>query len=121
MLESRFYRHIAHSTRMPTPAAAFAAWDERGSGEGLVIMEDLQQAAGTFGTRAAHLSVDEVAEALEDFANLHASLWESPRLSRSEWLPVSMARNRVDAEQYADRKSVVEGKGVAVRVDLGGG
>src|SRR3546814_516662 len=51
MLEARFYRHIAHSTRMPTPAAAFAAWDERESGEGLVIMEDLQQAAGTFGTR----------------------------------------------------------------------
>src|SRR3546814_19690524 len=49
MLEARFYRHIAHSTRMPTPAAAFAAWDEREVGEGLVIMEKLQQAAGQVG------------------------------------------------------------------------
>src|SRR3546814_1562735 len=70
-------------------------------------MEELQQAAGTFGTRTAHLSVDEVAEALEDFANLHASLWESPRLSRYEWLPVSMARNSVDVEQYAIGKSSI--------------
>src|SRR3546814_14045699 len=70
-------------------------------------MEDLQQAAGTFGTRTAHLSVDEVAEALEDFANLHASLWESPRLSRYDWLPVSMARNSVDVEQYAIGKSSI--------------
>src|SRR3546814_6905396 len=46
MLEARFYRHIAHSTRMPTPAAEFAAWDGRESGEGLVIMEDLQQEIG---------------------------------------------------------------------------
>src|SRR3546814_1860229 len=52
-------------------------------------------------------SSDLVAEALEDFANLHASLWESPRLSRYEWLPVSMARNSVDAEQYAIGKSSI--------------
>src|SRR3546814_10327145 len=38
---------------------------------------------------------------------LPISLWESPRLSRYEWLPVSMARNSVDVEQYAIGKSSI--------------
>jgi Phosphotransferase enzyme family len=87
---------------LPVPRAYFADWDvdERGngSGNGLVLMEDLAVSPGAFGASDDHLGVDAVANGLESLALVHGALWADPRLERWDWLAPSMGTDN-DSEQ----------------------
>ena len=73
-LEARFYFHIANQLSVPAPKAYYADWDADGSGQGLVVMEDLAVAPGEFGNSADHLGVDGVAKGLFGLAS--GSSWD---------------------------------------------
>jgi Ecdysteroid kinase-like family len=97
--EARFYHLMASRTGLPVAKSFYADWDGDGGGRGVVVMEDLVAAEGSFGHSGDHLGVDGVAAALESMALLHASMWGSPELERhASWLPRSMD-TPVDTEQ----------------------
>lgn len=96
-LEARFYFMMQGALTAPVPESYFADWDGDGSGRGVVMFEDLGCAPGAFGNSLDHLGVDGVAKGLESLADLHASLWNSPRLEQ-QWLHRSMD-TPVDTEQ----------------------
>jgi hypothetical protein len=106
-LEARFYFHIANQLSVPAPKAYYADWDADGSGQGLVVMEDLVADGGRFGHSTDHLGVEGVARALETLARLHGAWWDSPKLSEQEWLPTSM-RTYIDNEQLRMMWAYVE-------------
>ena len=87
-LEARFYYFLSEKLRVPVAKCYYADWDEQGSGNGLVLLEDLTLRGGHFGLSTQHPGVDGVATALEGLAQLHGDLWNSPLLDQP-WLPVS--------------------------------
>jgi hypothetical protein len=95
-LESRFYHLAQDWPDAPLPTTWFTDWDADGGGRGVVVMEDLGLAAGTFGHSTDHLGVDGVARGLESLATLHGATWADTQLQRQHWLPVSMD-NPVDS------------------------
>jgi hypothetical protein len=97
-LEARFYFHIANDLSVPAPKAYLGDWDADGSGQGLVVMEDLAASNVRFGHSTDHLGVEGVALGLESLARLHGAWWDSPRLEQHRWLPTSM-RTYIDNEQ----------------------
>ena len=106
-LEARFYFNIANQLAVPAPASYYADWDADGSGQGLVVMEDLVADGGRFGHSTDHLGVDGVARALETLARLHGAWWDSPKLDEHRWLPISM-RTYIDNEQLRMMWAYVE-------------
>jgi hypothetical protein len=97
-LEARFYHDLVEGADVPAPVSYYSDWDEDGSGQGLVIMDDLIQLGGQFGNTYQHIGVDAVAGSLADLAVLHGRYWDSPRLDAAAWLPVSMD-TRGDSDQ----------------------
>ena len=89
-LEARFYHLMRNEVSAPLPQVYFADWDGDGGGRGIVVMEDLGLAAGSFGNSQDHIGVDGVAAGLESLATLHGSLWNSERLQQQRWLHRSM-------------------------------
>lgn len=87
--EARFYHEMVDRAELPTPVGFHADWDDDGSGQGLVVLEDLTRRGGEFGSTYQHIGVDGVAAAMEDLARLHGHFWESPKLA-VPWLPTSM-------------------------------
>jgi hypothetical protein len=106
-LEARFYFHIANQLSVPAPKAYYADWDADGSGQGLVVMEDLVADGGRFGHSTDHLGVDGVARALQTLAGLHGAWWDDPKLREHRWLPTSM-RTYIDNEQLRMMWAYVE-------------
>jgi hypothetical protein len=106
-LEARFYFHIANQLAVPAPKAYYADWDADGSGQGLVVMEDLVADGGRFGHSTDHLGVDGVARALQTLAQLHGAWWDDPKLREHRWLPTSM-RTYIDNEQLRMMWAYVE-------------
>jgi hypothetical protein len=106
-LEARFYLHIANQLSVPAPKAYYSDWDADGSGQGVVVMEDLAADGGRFGHSTDHLGVDGIARALETLARLHGAWWDSPKLRRHRWLPTSM-RTYIDNEQLRMMWAYVE-------------
>ncbi len=100
--EARFYQLISDQLSRAVPRAYFADWDidvrGDGSGNGIVVMEDLGASPGTFGTSADHLGVDGVAAGLESLASIHGALWGDSRLRSWDWLAPSMGTEN-DTEQ----------------------
>jgi hypothetical protein len=89
-LEARFYNFMRELPNVPVARSYFSDWDGDGSGQGVVMMEDLAADGGTFGHSTQQIGVDGVAKALESLARLHAALWNSPKLKDTRWLPTSM-------------------------------
>ncbi len=89
-IEARFYHFMAHLMKCPTVTCYYADWDDDGSGQGLIILEDLEKYGGHFGQSTDLNGVAEVAKLLEGLAVLHGSLWGSPVLDEHEWLQTSM-------------------------------
>ena len=89
-LEARFYHYIRDDLGVPAPIAYYADWDGDGSGQGLVVMEDLVGGGGTFGHSTHHIGIDGVAHGLESLAKLHAGWWGSDKLDQHAWLQTSM-------------------------------
>lgn len=113
-LEARFYHDIRKDLTIPVPNSYYADWDGDGSGQGLVVMEDLIAEGGTFGHSTHHIGIDGVAHGLEGLARLHGAWWDSDKLNDSSWLQTSMA-TPVDTEQlrmmwpYAEHNLAREG------------
>lgn len=91
-LEARFYHFLTERLTAQTPICYFADWNDDGSGQGLVVLEDLVDRGGKFGHSLQHSGVNGVASALADLAKLHAGLWDSPMITprAAPWLPTSM-------------------------------
>jgi hypothetical protein len=105
--EARFYHLIgdalvSDALTDAVPRSYFSDWDVDvrgdGSGNGIVVMEDLGVSPGAFGTSSDHLGVDGVAAGLESLALIHGGLWGDPRLDSWDWLAPSMATEN-DTEQ----------------------
>jgi len=89
-LEARFYHFARDTMKVPSPIGYFSDWETGHDGQGIVVMEDLVAAGGTFGHSTDHIGVDGVAKALEAFAGFHGGSWGDPRLKTFDWLPTSM-------------------------------
>jgi len=89
-LEARFYHYVRDDLGVPAPRAYYSDWDGDGSGQGLVVMEDLVLEGGTFGHSTHHIGIDGVAHGLESLATLHAGWWGSAKLDQHSWLQPSM-------------------------------
>src|SRR3546814_8138788 len=49
--EARFYKEFPNRMHLPTPKCYFADWDDDSAGQqGLIILEDMAQLGGVFGT-----------------------------------------------------------------------
>jgi hypothetical protein len=97
-LEARFYHHLATRISVPTARCYYADWDADDSGQGLIVLEDLNARGGQFGHSTQHAGVDSVARALTGLAGMHTSLWDSPLLAQQKWLQTSM-HTPVDYDQ----------------------
>jgi hypothetical protein len=96
--EARFYHLISGGLDCPVPTAYYADWDADGSGNGVVVMEDLAVSPGAFGASDDHLGIDGVAAGLESLARVHRAMWDDPRLDEFGWLAQSMGTEN-DTEQ----------------------
>lgn len=97
-LEARFYHYIRENLPIPAPVCFYTDWDGDGSGQGMVVMEDLAAEGGIFGHSTHHIGIDAAAHALEGLAELHGAWWDSEKLDQFTWLQTSMA-TKVDCEQ----------------------
>lgn len=91
-LEARFYHFLTDTLTAPTATCYYADWDDDGTGQGVIVLEDLVDRGGTFGHSTQHVGVDGIASSLADLATLHAGLWDSPLITpeAAPWLPTSM-------------------------------
>src|SRR5690606_39359954 len=49
-LEARCYHFLTEKLIVPTAKCYYADWDDNGSGEGIIVLEDLSDRGGRFGT-----------------------------------------------------------------------
>jgi len=89
-LEARFYHYIPQVMDLAIPKSYFADWDPGPTGQGMVILEDLALAGGSFGQSTDHMGVEGVARGLAEYAVIHGKSWDHPALERFAWLPKSM-------------------------------
>lgn len=83
--EARFY-DLSDSIAVRAPRAFGSAYD--GSGQGLILLEDLVRAGARFGHVSAPMGPENAGAVLDELARFHASLWESPRLDADLiWFP----------------------------------
>jgi aminoglycoside/choline kinase family phosphotransferase len=82
-VEVRFYREVARTVDMRTPACHFADIDLE-TGDFVLVLEDL--APCVQGDQLAGCTVDEAALAMEELAKLHAPRWNDAALADVEWL-----------------------------------
>lgn len=91
-LEARCYHFLTEKMIVPTTKCYYADWDDNGSGEGIIILEDMTDKGGRFATSSDVNSLDDLELAMRDIARLHGGLWDSPLISEqaAPWLPTSM-------------------------------
>lgn len=83
--EARFY-DLSDSIAVRAPRAFGSSYD--GSGQCLLLLEDLVRAGVRFGHVSAPMTWENVGAVLDELARFHASLWESPRLEADlKWFP----------------------------------
>lgn len=81
--EVRFYSDIASECGMDVPGCYFAAYDA-GTGSSVLVLEALNE--GRFGDQVAGASGEDAAAAIDSLAKMHATWWESPKLSSHTWI-----------------------------------
>ena len=79
--EACFYRDLAHATGVRTLNSVWADVD-LSTEHGVVITEDAVEAGAVFCDALDPCTVDRTAETLEQFALLHAYVWEDARFGR---------------------------------------
>lgn len=90
--EARFYGTFRHLLPIPAPTCYFADWDDDAEGQqGIMVIDDLKEMGGTFGTSANPIDVDEMARSLERLAIIHGCTWGSEVLQKQTWLQTAMA------------------------------
>lgn len=82
-IEVGFYRHVARTVDVRTPACHFADID-LGTGEFVLVLEDL--APCLQGDQLAGCTPDQAALAMDELAKLHAPRWGDRRLATFDWL-----------------------------------
>jgi hypothetical protein len=82
-VEVAFYRDVARTVGMRTPACHFADID-LATGEFVLVLEDLAPCVP--GDQLAGCTVDQAALAMDELAKLHAPRWNDPALAGVEWL-----------------------------------
>src|SRR3546814_17346578 len=68
-LEARFYHFLTDQLTAHTATCYYADWNDDGSGQGLVVLEDLIARGGTFGHSHKHPGIHGVASTLAELAN----------------------------------------------------
>lgn len=94
--EVAFYRELAPIVGGRSPDCHVAEIDPT-TGALVLLLEDL--APARTGDQIAGCGVDDAALAIELVADLHASMWDDPRLAGRDWL---MRRDRDDGEGLAN-------------------
>lgn len=87
-LEARFYHELREGADLPAAKCYYADWDDDGSGQGVIVLEDLGDAGGLFGHSSQLIGVDGVAHALGHLARIHGAYWG--KLDHIDWLPRAM-------------------------------
>ncbi|HXJ35723.1 MAG TPA: phosphotransferase [Candidatus Eisenbacteria bacterium] len=82
-VEVGFYREIARTVDIRTPACHFADID-LATGEFVLVLEDL--APCVQGDQLAGCTVEQAGLAMDELAKLHAPRWNDPALAAVEWL-----------------------------------
>src|SRR3546814_1937040 len=70
-IEARFYHFMVDHMKCPTLQCYYADWEDDGSGQGRIILEDMEKFGGKFGSSLDTNGVDGVAKGLEGLAVLH--------------------------------------------------
>lgn len=83
--EACFYRDLADATGVRTLRSVYADFDEH-TRHGVVITEDVVAAGGSFLDAGSSFTPDQVAQSLEQFAQLHAATWGNPAWAGQTWL-----------------------------------
>ena len=81
--EVRFYEDVAATAGIDAPKCYFAAYDAE-AGQSLILLEELL--GGAFGDQVGACSLEDARKALLAAADLHATWWESPRLTDLSWM-----------------------------------
>ena len=99
-LEARFYHFMVGEMKVPIAKCYYADWDDDGSAQGLVILEDLNDRGGRFGHSTNSSGVAMIESNLKGLALLHSSLWGSDKISKANapWLQTQMA-TPIDSDQ----------------------
>ncbi|MET0984006.1 MAG: oxidoreductase family protein [Steroidobacteraceae bacterium] len=84
--EAHFYAHVARGLDIPLPRCWFAAASAV-QGQGIVILDDLNDAGARFTNPLQPWSADTVAAALETQARWHARTWGATQ-ERYPWYPI---------------------------------
>jgi hypothetical protein len=82
-VEVRFYREVACTVAIRTPACHYAEID-LATGEFVLVLEDL--APCVQGDQLAGCTVEQAGLAMEELAKLHAPRWNDPVFAGVEWL-----------------------------------
>jgi hypothetical protein len=91
-LEARFYHFLADKSSIATAKCYYADWDDSGSGEGIIVLENLDKLGGHFAHSLDEHTLDSLEKAVRDCARFHGALWNSPLIQpeAAPWLPTSM-------------------------------
>ena len=126
LLEVRWYQTLAHDVAVPRPHCHFAKIEDDGVSF-LLLLGDLAPAAQGDQLRGAGQA--EIDLAVDAAAELHAPLWNSPRLAEIEWLqrdtrpivralfPVYFAQFRERYAQRLDPECLALGDGLVQKLD----
>jgi len=82
--EVGFYQDLQASTPVPTPAC-YGSWYDPGSGDFLLLLEDLSPAQPA--DRIEGLPLSQAEQAVGAAARMHAHWWLDPALPNLDWLP----------------------------------
>lgn len=85
MPEALFYRDVAPRLDLRLPRTAHVAYDEPAA-QAMIVMEDVVEAGGTFGSPHAPQPLDVTRDTLSQLALLHASTWGLGLVADVEWL-----------------------------------
>lgn len=83
--EVRFYEEIADEVSLRTPKRYYSRFDPE-TGDYVLLMEDMHPAR--CGDQVAGCSPDDAATLVREMARFHATWWDSPELSRLDWIPL---------------------------------
>ena len=104
--EAQFYRDVAPlvDASVNRPVGYFGGVDA--TGRAVVLMEDLTDRLADFGEPTVPVSVDEVAQGIEQLAALHAQFWDPTALQPFPWLGrtadiIAIMRFLVTPEHFA--------------------
>ena len=90
--EARFYGLLSSRLDLPAPSCYFADWDDDGAGkQGFVMLEDLVERGGIFGTSGQPITLDDMFAAIGQLAHLHGSTWGRSDLLDPPWLQTALS------------------------------